>query len=238
MNEINKTPLYILAAAPDESVRFEKFLDVDEKSPKDLLEKPSYVRYLGWNMLTLDQAKIRDGSYWEVKNGDQKTIQLHRDGSLLAVAYADSSFLGWGQSEEKFVNNPKLNALAIIEYTYEFVELYRQILRQVGPVKSVTFKVRLVNTKLSSGKFLILRPSPINNLMQPLNKGGVGVIERDFSQDIQDTLIGGTYESRYTAFSILKEVFVKFGITPDKIPYSGTDENKRGFIDINQFPKI
>lgn len=234
MNKTNKIPLYILAAAPDQKVEFERFLDTGEGSPKHLLEKPPYIRYMGWNMLTLDQSKIRNGSYWEVKNGERKTIQMHRDGSLVAIAYADNSFLGWGQSVEEFVNNPKLNALALIEYTYEFVEFFRRMIEYFDGVESVTFRIELKNTELENGKKLSLHPSLRDIPIRLLDKGGF--VEKDFSLSIKKSLDKGIYKTEYVAFSIIQEIFLKFGITPDKISYTQVDNKGRRFIDISQFP--
>lgn len=235
MNKINKVPLYILAVAPDQKIQFDLFLETGENSPKELLERPPYVRYMGWNMLTLDQAKIREGSYWEVKNGERKTIQLYRDGTLLAIADADSSFLGWGQSEQDFMNNPELNSLALIEYTYEFVELYRRIIAYFEGVEDVTFKIKLLNTELENGKKLLLRPTFRNNPLHLLHEGGV--VSDDFSISLKLSLEKGTYKTEYVAFSIIQEVFLKFGITPDKIQFVGIDEKGVRFIDISKFPK-
>lgn len=235
MNKTNKVPLYILAVAPDQKVQFSQFLETSENSPKHLLERPPYIRYMGWNMLTLDQAKIREGIYWEVKNGERKIIQLHRDGALLAIAYADSSFLGWGQSEQDFVNNPELNSLALTEYTYEFVELYRRMLDYFNGAESVTFKIELMNTKLENDKRLLLRPTLRNNPLYLLHEGGA--VNSDFSISLEVSLEKGTYKTEHVAFSIIQEVFLKFGITPDKIQFAGTDDKGVRFVDVSKFPK-
>lgn len=235
MNKTNKNPLYILAAVPNNGINFKRFLDGGEDSPKNLLEKPPYLRYGGWNMLTLDQARIREGSYWELKNGERKTIQLYRDGSFISIARADNSFLGWGISKDNFLAEPGLNPLAIIEYTYEFVELFRKLLNFMESVRDVNFRVELVNTELVNGKRLILNPHlPSNPFWQP-SEGRE--IEKDFIHSMQIPLEKNTYSSKYIAFLLIQEVFLRFGILPENILYHGKDDQGKLYIDIKKFPK-
>jgi len=235
MNKINKTPLYILAVVPNEKIKFEKFLDGGKNSPKNLLENPSYLRYGGWNMLNLDQAKIREGLYWEVRNGDRKIIQLYRDGSLISMVHADSSFLGWGISENDFSETPGLNPLAIIEYTYEFVDFFRELLKFIGSVEKVNFKVGLVNTQLANGKRLVLNSRLPSDIFWFKGKGQK--IEKDFTRDISISLEKNTYSSKYVAFLLVQEIFIRFGILPEDIPFSGKDEKGKPYIDTQKFPK-
>jgi len=230
-----RAPFYILAATPQESVRFEKFLDVDDQSPKLLLQRPPYSRYYGWNMLTGDYAGIREGSYWEVRNGDRKLIQMHRDGSLLTVVHADNSFLGFGRTQDEFMSDPKLSALALIEYTYDFVEFYRNLLERIEPVKHVIFRVALKNTELSNGKMLCLVAQSLG--IPFLHQQPVGAVEGNFSQDITVDLENGSYDSRYVAFLLFREAFIRFGASPETIPYTADDENGKKYIDPGQFPK-
>lgn len=235
MNKINKIPLYILAVAPNERIKFGKFLDVGKDSPKNLLENPSYLRYGGWNMLTLDQARIRKGLYWEVNNGDRKTIQLYRDGSLISIAHADSSFLGWGISDNDFSETPALNSLAIIEYTYEFVDFFRKLLKYMEPIEKVNFKVKLVNTQLANGKRLILNPRLPSDIFWSKNEGKE--IEEDFTFDTLISLDKNTYFSKNIASTLIQEVFFKFNILPEDIPFSEKDDKGKSYIDTQKFPK-
>src|SRR5258706_14298105 len=94
-----KSPLYILAAAPNKKITIPNFLNENNSFVK-LIKDPPYLRYMGWNMLTLDIPKLIEGHSWEVKNGDRKTFRFYRDGSFVAIVYADNTFLGWGQEDK------------------------------------------------------------------------------------------------------------------------------------------
>jgi len=230
-----KSPLFVLGVAPTSKIAISNFFAEENEFVK-LLEKPPYIRYMGWNMLTLDHPKIVDGQAWEVRNGDRKTIRFYRDGSLVSVVYADNSFLGWGQSDEDFQNNPKLNVLAVIEYVYEFVELYRNMVNNFEGINEVRFNVGLKNSRVSD-KNLYIIPRPLSDPF-PSVHGTTGTLSKDFeTQVFTNFQVDNKDSSKFVAFKILEELFGRFGIPSDKIPYTNVDEVNRRYVDINSFPK-
>lgn len=230
-----KAPLFIIGAAPSNKVEIPDFFQEDSAFFK-LLKEPSYLRYMGWNLLTLDHPKIISGQCWEVRNGDRKTIRLYRDGSFVAIAYADNTFLGWGQSEEDFLKHPRLNTLAVIEYVYEFAELYKNLLMHIPMSKEIRLDVGIKNSKVN-GKFLFLIPQRIDDPFYLAAFDG-GTINSDFTATILIPRERETqYESKYVAYKILSEVFTRFGVAADKIPYTKADDQGRRFIDTTQFPR-
>ncbi len=233
----NKAPLFILAAAPNSKAEISDFFSESNPYAK-LLKDPPYLRYMGWNMLTLDHPKIVDGQAWEVRNGDRKTIRFYRDGSLVSVVYADNTFLGWGQSEEDFHNNPRLNTLAVIEYVYEFVDLYRSIMNNFDGAKEIRFDIAIQNSQID-GKHLFAVAQRINDPFFGSGfTGTTGELVKDFEAQVFTELQADNKDSsKYVAFKLLAELFGRFGIPSDKIPYTGIDEVGRRFIDTNSFPK-
>lgn len=235
MSTNNKSPLFILGAAPTSRVEISDFLN--ENSPyAKVLKDPPYLRYMGWNMLTLDRPKIVDGQAWEVRNGDRKTIRFYRDGSLVAVVYADNTFLGWGQSDEGFQNNPRINSLALVEYVYEFVEVYRNMLINFDSVKKIRFDISIKNSRVGD-KQLYAVAQKINNPFYGL-LGETGSLTKDFEAQVFTKMQADNKDSsKYVAFKILAEIFGRFSIPSDKIPYTNVDEVNRRFVDIDSFPK-
>lgn len=228
-------PLFILAAAPTTNIKMLDFFSEENHYAK-LLKDPPYLRYMGWNMLTLDQPKIIDGKAWEVRNGDRKTFRFYRDGSFVAVVYADNSFLGWGQSDEDFQNNPRINSLALIEYVYEFVELYRNILVSFSDKKEVRFDLAIKNSKVGE-KHLYAVSQKINDPFYA-RVGEIGELSDDFeAQVFTDFQLDNKDSSKFIAFKILAEFFGRFGISSDKIPYTNVDDGNRRYVDIESFPK-
>jgi hypothetical protein len=231
----NVVPMLILAAAPTTIIEDSDFFSEDNKYIK-FLKDPPYLRYLGWNMLTLDQPKIIDGRAWEVKNGDRKTIRYYRDGTFLAKVYADNSFLGWGQSDEEFQNNPRINPLALIEYVYEFVELYRNILVTFDYRKEIRFVIEIKNSTVGNKQIYIM-PRRVNDPFYALI-GESGELKSDFTAEITTEFqLDNRDSSKYISFKIISELFGRFGISSDKIPYCNFDEVNRRYIDIDSFPK-
>lgn len=231
----DKGPLFILGAAPTTKVEIPDFFNENNPYAK-LLKDPPYLRYMGWNMLTLDHPKIIDGQAWEVRNGDRKTFRFYRNGSFVAVVYADNSFLGWGQNDADFHNNPKLNPLALVEYVYEFVELYRNILSNFDGKKEVRIDLSIVNSKVGE-KELYIVPRQLDDPF-PLAHGTVGKLSKDFDAQVYTTFqVDDKDSSKFVALKILDELFGRFGIPSDKIPYTKVDEVGRRYVNIGGFPK-
>lgn len=229
-------PLIVLGAEPLEKVNLDNFFAEENNPLFNLLKNPPYLRYSGWNLLTLDWPKIRDGKSWEVKNGDRKTVRLYKDGSLIAIAYADDSFLGWGRDHDKFLLFPQLNSLAVIEYIYEFVELYRKLLENFPTLKKVRLEIGLRNVDKWEGKKLCLNPVEVTALFyySERNPTDRSPLTKDFLEKLDVDIAKDIYDSRYIAFKLVSEFFLQFGISPDKIPYTKKDSDGIGYIDIEK----
>lgn len=237
--ENENIPLLIIAVEPSEVITLENFFIPTNNPFFNLLKEPPYLRYSGWNLLTLDTPKIKQGKCWEVKNGERKTIRLYDDGTLVAIAHANSEFLGWGQSEADFQKNPRLNTLAVIEYITEFVEFYRQLLRNMTPMEYVRFKFGIKNSQIDNTRGIYLVSMPVDSPLYMSDKLTgkhelTGKLEKDFMIDISVRLNANDYTTKYVAFDLVSMLFIQFGITPDKIPYTKTNEKEKRFIDIER----
>lgn len=234
--ETNNTyipPLIVMGVEPVNKITIENFFNEENNILYDLLRNPPYLRYSGWNLLTLDWPKIKDGKCWEVKNGDRKTVRIYRDGSLVAIAYADDSFLGWGSNHEDFLKFPQLNSLAVIEYIYEFVELYKKMLEHIPQIKQISFKVGIKNADKWEGKKLYLKPKEVTDLWYKadFDNDSTTPLTTDFYEEVR---VNVDYDSKYVAYRLVSEFFVHFGIPPDKIPYTKKDDKGIGFVNIER----
>ncbi|MHB1376041.1 MAG: hypothetical protein ACYCXB_01250 [Candidatus Humimicrobiaceae bacterium] len=229
-------PLIIMGAEPSNKITPDNFFVLGNNPLYNLLKNPPYLRYSGWNLLTLDLPKISDGKCWEVKNGDRKTIRLYRDGSLIAIAYADDSFLGWGQDHNAFLRFPLLNSLAIIEYTYEFVELYKNLLENLPKSKKVKFKVGIKNANSREAQKLYLKPYEVTAFEYRLdyNDSSLTPVTSDFYEIVDVFISDEIYNSRYIAFQLVSVFFLHFNIPIDKIPYTKKDDKGIGYVDIDK----
>lgn len=240
MND-NIIPKFILAAQPEEKIDIpDFFIESQDNIFFEKLKEPEYLRYSGWNMRTLDYPKIKNGTYWEVKNGNIKTIRLYRDGSLVSVADANEDFLGWGaKTYEDYVTSPKLLALALIEYIYEFVQLYKVFLKKFPTTEHVLFKFGFKNVEIWEGKRLILKPNEIYALIRPSNESvDANQIAKDFMTEIPLKLEKDMYNSEVIAYKIVEEIFIRFNISIEKIPYVKQNELGQKVIDVEKIRNI
>lgn len=239
MTEVKPTPLYILGVIPDKNLNIKGFFEYGEESFRWMLEHPKSLRSYGWDLETLDRAKIVEGKWIEVRNGERKKIQLVKDGALLMAAYADNTFLGWGKSEEEFAKKPKINTLALIEVTFNFVEFYREFLSKLEEKPQfVEFFWDLRNLFLDSGKKCYLTPYGVDSAEYTGDwdmKEAPGN-NKDWSYKLEINKVN-IYDSEKVSYKLLEEIFLWFGFEPSKIPYIvGEGGNRR--LNTEQIKKI
>lgn len=233
------TPLIILAAIPHTKIIIDNFFYETGNPIFELLKNPPYLRYMGWNLLTLDYPKIIEGKCWEVKNGLRKTIRLYQNGGFVTKAPADNSFLGWGQNNEEFLNYPKLNTLALAEYVYEFTELYRKLLGSFPLVNKVRFTAEMRNTKLTNGKQLLIHPYPVFSPFYSFDFNTTNhIVNKDFIINEDILLKNNQYDSRYESYKLLSIIYNYFNVTSDKIPYTKKDNNSQYYIDLDSIKDV
>jgi hypothetical protein len=124
----NATGAYIyLAAAPKQPARVQTL--TQQEGVRQVLELPPYTRYEGWNLATLDQARLVRGRRLSLTNGMRKHIDLYEDGTFLMFGTLED-FLAWHRRELP----DKLNSLALIELVYNFLLVYDRIVADLDPL--------------------------------------------------------------------------------------------------------
>lgn len=237
-NNNTKIPKLILAAEPVEAVHIPNFFLIDNNKFYDILKEPPYLRYMGWNMLTLDTPRIKRAEYWEVTNGDRKIIRFYKDGSFVAMAHANQDFLGWGQKKEDFQQNPRLHSLAVIEFVTEFVEVYRRILNEMPSTKSVRFMMGVKNSQVGN-KNMQLPTTKMSDIFYGSVAVGMGKLEEDFMVDHSVELKDrNQFDTRYVAFELLSIIFAHFEISSEKIPYTSIDNKGNRFVNVKEIKSV
>jgi hypothetical protein len=234
-----KKPVIILAVETREIISPIKNFFLENSPFYTVLKEPPYLRYMGWNMLTLDIPRIKAGQFWEVNNGERKKIRLYRDGTLIARADANSDFLGWGQNEVDFEKNPRINPLALIEFIYEFVHLY--FITKIHfpkPLTGYKFTINFKNLVLDSGERIYLPNSEINRI-------GAFTEEHEFSDSELKESVGVDQEEfnevadvQNVAYQVAEKIFNKAGIPSNKIPYTTQLDDGKWIIDVDRIKKI
>lgn len=224
--ETTNTPIFVFVARPVEKVRLAGLFD--DGPVRGLLEKPGELRYAGWDMQTLDQARIVKGEYLEVKLAEYKTVQLYEDGMLFAKVSADGNFLGWAGSNDKpFVESPRLNPLALIEFTYSFVSLYSRIIEYLKPPpQKYTLHVSIRRTTFD-GKKLYLNPYGVETWARLMNRTRYEA--PDDSADFDIEVDSSTLKENVAraAYLFVEKIYLWFGVPTNEIPYTtGSDSSK------------
>jgi hypothetical protein len=124
-----KGPVLHLAAAPTAPVSIPELFRSEDV--KQLIEHPPVTRHDGFNIINYERAVIEDGDHYVI-DAWRKRIELYKDGTFIALG-TFSELLGWPRDEEDFVRNPKVNSLALIEFTHDFFKTYDAILDYVEP---------------------------------------------------------------------------------------------------------
>lgn len=202
-----------------------------------MLEKPESLRYAGWNLETLDQARIVGAEYLQVVNGDRKLLRLYEDGTFISKALADETFLGWGAYRNEFEQRPRINTLALIEYTCEFALFYAKLLRKLVTVpRSLRVHVEFKNASIN-GRNLYLTPY-LSSQMGWAFHSDKGVLSKpDVSKDASLETLPLVDRPAHFAYCLIETAFLLFGVSSNRIPLVKTERGRRE-IDVDAIAKI
>ena len=217
-------PIAYLAAAPTDPVQVPTLTQPD--GARQVLEQPPSSRQSGWNMMTLDRARLINGTRLRVSNGDRKHIDLLADGTLLAVA-AFEGFLSWGSDDVTV--DPRVHGLAVVEFTYEFVNLYTQLLREyVDPrPRAVRFCIGIESAVFSDddgrSHALYLDGGPIGGFsLMPQERAAHSAPEKTLRREltIPTSDDDNVLEPGVVAYELVRQVYNWFSHLDDEVPYT------------------
>jgi hypothetical protein len=231
----NKKPYLILIAEPIPSLMFEKLFHREGNAVINLLEKPHSLRHMGWNMETLDTARIFGGKGWEVKNGDRKTIRLYSSGMLTAHALLSSEFLGHGMSRDEFSDVPIVNPLAIVEYVYEYMKLFCDIIKSGSKEYSgiIGIRVAIVGSDIN-GKKLQLSTGNVSDPFFRMEMHRQEILD-DYDGETSINISSDTgVDPAKMAFQVLELIYRGAGVTADNIPYTNYVDS----VDVDKILKV
>lgn len=230
-------PFYILAVAPMQPSTINKFFEPGKSSVMELLKHPGKLRNMGWDLRTLDTPQIVKGEYLQVRNGERKLINLYEDGTLIFRALADHTFLGHGQEEKRFKEKPRLNPMAVVEVTYNFVDFYKKLVSHFSskPI-DLKFKVEFKNASFG-GKRICLNPYGLKSFEWRINRQGRSAPEENMSKEIIVKVEDLLNSPDRVAYVLVQKLYLWFGFDPNKIPYTSKDEEGKRFIDVKKIIK-
>jgi len=218
----------IYSAIPGEQVEVRTFFDTGTDSVSKLLENPGQLRYAGWDMQTLDRARIVTGEYLEVRNGDRKIIALYRDGTLIARVSAGEDFLGHASKHREGNIDLRINPIALVEFTYNFVEFYRKAISFLEPrPKTIQLSVHVKDAFLKDGGKLYLIPYGVKTWAWEFDDDKSFAPENDKQIFLLVDCDRLASDVAGAAYDLLKEIYGWFGLSADKIPYTVEKEGHK-----------
>ncbi|MEW6711142.1 MAG: ATP-binding protein [Candidatus Riflebacteria bacterium] len=156
-DQFSSTPVLVLSCSPLQPIFIKEFFVTKDPSAYSLIRNPQKTRHAGWDVTTLDNPKIIKGECWSVSNGERKLLRVYEDGSVVFAGAADGSFLGWGKNAAEFERKPRLNPVALIELTYNFVVFVKDLQGFIDkPSKELHFQLSLANLWLEETKIYLL----------------------------------------------------------------------------------
>lgn len=221
------SPIYVISVSPLTKSTLKRIFESSPDSLMHLLEHPGSFRYAGWDLNTLDRAKIVSGDYLEVVNGDRKRIQLYEDGTLILKVLADHRFLSWGRNYEEFIEKPRLNTLALIEVTTNFVHFYKKVIEFFEKVpEKVRFDLLLKNI-IIDGKAMYIVPYKPNSLEWLFDNPRYESQENEINISLEIFTDDISNKPSRVSYVLVEKVLLKFGIPVDKIPYTKEDNGEK-----------
>ena len=222
---MTEQPHFVYAMVPRGPSAYKNFFEAGPVH--ELLEKPGELRYAGWDLNTQDQARIVKGEFLEVRSGERKLIRLYEDGSLIVRADASSSFLGWGRGDVEFKEKPRLNPVAVIEFTYNFVNLCAKLARFLDPApKTVGMRIEIRNAFFDNSKLYMI-PYGTGTYAWLFDDPQFMAPEASMLREIDVVTEELTSRPGVVAYSLVEKIYTWFGISTDKIPYVGNEGGKK-----------
>lgn len=219
-----------IVAYPNEALELKTIFLSTPDSIRKKLENPPILRYGGWNLRTLDQAKILRGEMIRVGNGKRIVIDLYRDGTMVFAGQGDHQFLAWHDEVKQ-----KINPVALVEILYEFFAFYSLVLDDFEK-KPSEFTARFNLRNLHHGD--------VKTGLAPFEAGAFAQLfdhekkeAPDDAMTIQKRFPTEGYDSTAFAYAMAKEIYLWFGLEEDKIPYV-KEEGGGKFVDVAKIKGI
>ncbi len=223
-------PIFLYSMAPRDRTSYKHFFELGPL--KVLLENPGQLRGSGWDLITHDKARIVKGEYLEVTSAERKRIQVYEDGSVFVRVSGDEDFLSWGQNTKNFDDAPRLNTLALIEFTLNFCKLCSGLVNYMEPQPAeVNLKVEIRNAFFGDAK-LFLIPHPVSSRAFTFTDDRHVAPESSGTRKLSVSTELLKSRADVVAFLLVRQIFYWFGVSTEMLPYTSTKDGAT-YIDEN-----
>lgn len=234
MNKTTK-PTYIIAIAPKQISKLRNFFRSGPDSVIEIMNNPGYLRETGWNLPQRDEPRIMKGEYIEAGYPDWKLIKVFEDGTVILKVAVDDNLIYWGHNQ-----SPRINSLALIELTYNFVDFYKKLITKFTEVTSdFTIRTELNNLFLTNDNPLYLLPGAIGDTYWLFNSehDRHRAPENKMQKELVVSGVDIKDKSCFVGYQIIEKIYAWFGLSSDDIPYVDKTSCTEPLIDIEQIKK-
>lgn len=214
-------PVLHLGAAPTEPAAIADLFRSEDA--RTILERPPVTRHEGFNVLTNERAQIVDGERFVI-DAWRKHLELHKDGTFIGVA-TFSDFLGWPREGDAFAGNPKVNSLALIEFTHDFFKTYEAILDHLDPLP-VPIRCQIgIRGAHAFERPLWMAPHALNTIgyehPYARSEAPSDSVTREIEVEAQQER--PHIQPGQITYALVELIYNWFGLTSDGIPYASAD---------------
>jgi hypothetical protein len=214
-------PVLIVGAAPTAPASIPTIFRNDDV--RRTLEHPPVTRHDGFNILTYERAQIVEGEKLRI-DAWRKRLELYRDGTFLAIGtFAD--LLGWPRAGDQFAQNPKVNPLALIEFTYDVIKTYDALLDNVEPLPIPIRCTLSIQGAHSYGEPVWMAPYGLGTpgFEHPYTRHHAPSDSRTWFVDVEAASERPHIQPGRIAFDLIEQFYNWFGMATDMIPYASLE---------------
>lgn len=217
--QLESDPAFLLYVFPIVNTSVLDLLDSRNSEATSIIRNPPQLRFHGFGLETDQEPVIVKGQLRRSIINKYKMIEVWKDGTLIFIATGENEFLCWGKRKQ-IHDSLRINPIALIESTYLFCELARQLFELTEPKNPpLKFGISLKNVK--DGK---------NSC--GLSPGAVGTIGWDFGNSLvpppesnfkfEYLWKDGAIKADQLAVFLVREIYAWYGFEYDKMPYTKT----------------
>lgn len=214
-------PVLHLAVAPTRPASIPDLFRSEEV--RSILEHPPVTRENGFNILTYERAQIVDGERFVI-NAWRKRLELYKDGTFVGLG-TFSDLLGWPRNGDEFAGNPKVNSLALIEFTYDFFKTYNAMLDHVEPLPVPVRCQAGIEGAHALGRPLWMAPYALNTIGYEHPYARQEAPSDTVTREVEVEAYSEKphIQAGQVTYSLVELIYNWFGLTSDMIPYASTE---------------